>query len=185
MIKLNEVIIVEGKNDLSVIKSLVDAEIVTTGGTSMNQDFWNLLSFYHKSGKEFIVMVDPDGQGEKIRQAISKVYPSAKHIFIQANEARSKNKVGVEHANKEVILQALKNTKSFVNKSNKITYVNLTDLKLTGLEHSSKLRNALTNKLGIGYCNAKTLLNRLNGIGIDLDLLKKTVEELSKWVCIT
>ena len=183
MIKLKEVVIVEGKNDLSLMKSIVDTEIVTTGGTSMNQDFWDLLSFYNKNGKEFIVMVDPDGQGEKIRQAISKVYPSAKHIFIQLSEARSKNKVGVEHANKEVILQALKSIKSFDNKTKKITYLNLTELKLTGQTYSSKLRNDLTNKLGIGYCNAKTLLNRLNGIGIELELLKKTVEGLNKWVC--
>lgn len=72
MIKIDEVIIVEGRNDLSRLKSLVDAEIVTTGGTSMNQDFWNLLSLYNRNGKEFIVMVDPDSQGERIRLAISK-----------------------------------------------------------------------------------------------------------------
>ena len=180
MIKLEQVIIVEGRNDLSLLKSLINAEIVTTGGTSMNQDFWDLLSFYNKNGKEFIVMVDPDSQGEKIRQAISKVYPSAKHIFLEANQARSKNKVGVEHASKAVIIDSLKNIKSFDKKTINLTYLDLTNLKLTGQVESNKLRHQLTKKLGIGYCNAKTLLNRLNGIGIELDLLKKTVEGLNK-----
>jgi ribonuclease M5 len=180
MIKIDQVIIVEGRNDLSLLKSLVDAEIVTTGGTSMNQDFWNLLSLYNRSGKEFIVMVDPDSQGERIRLAISKVYPKAKHIFIQASDARSKNKVGVEHASKKVIIDSLKNIKSFDKGDNKITYLDLTSLGLTGQVDSNNLRLQLTNKLGIGYCNAKTLLNRLNGIGLELDLLKKTVEELKK-----
>ena len=182
MIKIEQVIIVEGRNDQALLKSLVDAEIVTTGGTSMNQDFWNLLIFYKKSGKEFIVMVDPDSQGEKIRQAINKVYPDAKHIFIEANDARSKNKVGIEHASKAVIIESLKNIKSFDKKTNNITYLDLSNLKLTGQTDSNKLRHLLTKKLGIGYCNAKTLLNRLNGIGIELDLLKKTVEKLNKWV---
>ena len=185
MIKLDEIIIVEGKNDLSHLKSIVEAEIVVSGGTSMNQDFWSLLNFYSKSGKDFIVMVDPDSQGEKIRQSISKVYPSAKHIFIHANDARSNNKVGIEHANKKVIEEALKNIRSFSNRTNKINYVDLTNLKLTGDVHSRNLRDKLTKKLGIGYCNAKTLLNRLNGIGIDLEVLKKTVEGLIEWVCIT
>lgn len=184
MIKIDEVIIVEGRNDLSRLKSLVDAEIVTTGGTSMNQDFWNLLSLYNRNGKEFIVMVDPDSQGERIRLAISKVYPKAKHIFIQASDARSKNKVGVEHASKKVIIESLKNIKSFDKGDNKITYLDLTSLGLTGQVDSNNLRLQLTKKLGIGYCNAKTLLNRLNGIGLELDLLKKTVEELRKWACI-
>ena len=185
MIKIDEVIIVEGRNDLSVLKRLIDAEIVTTGGTSMNQDFWNLLSFYDKSGKEFIVMVDPDSQGEKIRLAISNIYPKAKHIFIQASDARSKNKVGIEHASKEVILDSLKNIKSFDKRKINITYLDLTNLGLTGQANSNSLRLKLTKKIGIGYCNAKTLLNRLNGIGIELSLLKKTVEELSKWVYTT
>jgi ribonuclease M5 len=180
MIKIDEVIIVEGRNDLSLLNSFVDAEIVTTGGTSMNQDFWNLLSLYTRSGKEFIVMVDPDSQGERIRLAISKVYPKSKHIFIQASDARSKNKVGVEHASKKVIIDSLKNIKSFDKGDNKITYLDLTSLGLTGQVDSNNLRLQLTNKLGIGYCNAKTLLNRLNGIGLELDLLKKTVEELKK-----
>jgi ribonuclease M5 len=180
MIKIDEVIIVEGRNDLSLLKSLVDAEIVTTGGTSMNQDFWNLLSFYEKSGKEFIVMVDPDSQGEKIRLAISKVYPKAKHVFIQAINARSKNKVGIEHASKQTILDSLKNIKSFNNRNINITYLDLTNLGLTGQTNSNLLRHQLTKRLGIGYCNAKTLLNRLNGIGIEISLLKKTVEELQK-----
>lgn len=175
---INEVIIVEGRNDLSHLKSFLDAEIVLTGGTSMNQEFWNLLAFYHKSGRNFLILVDPDSSGEKIRLAISRVYPDSKHVFVEAKDCKSKNKVGIEHASRETILKALNNVITFSNNKNNLTYQDLSVLNLTGNDASRQLREKLTSKLGIGYCNAKTLLKRLNGINLDKESLSKILMEI-------
>lgn len=185
MKKINEVIIVEGKNDLSHLKSFIDAEVVITGGTSMNKDFWDLLSFYNQSEKNFLILVDPDSSGEKVRQAISKVYPKAKHVFVEAKDCKSKSKVGIEHASKEVLLKALDNSITFSNDKHSLSYQDLTELGLTGSNSSNLLRERLTAKLGIGYCNAKTLLKRLNGINIDKPKLKQIVLEIKPWAFIT
>jgi ribonuclease M5 len=178
MKKINEVIIVEGKNDLSHLKSFIDADVVITGGSSMNKEFWDLLSFYNKSGKNFLVLVDPDSSGEKVRQAISKAYPNAKHVFVEAKECKCKSKVGIEHASKEALLKALDKAITFNNDKKSLSYQELTELGLTGLNSSSLLREKLTAKLGIGYCNAKTLLKRLNGINVDKIMLKQIILEI-------
>jgi ribonuclease M5 len=180
MKKISDVIIVEGKNDLAFLKSFIDADIVITGGTSMDANFWSLLAFYHANKRNFIVMSDPDSSGEKIRQAILKKYPNVKHIFIEVNLAKDKNKVGIEHASKETILELLDKTVSFIHKQKAITSGDLNELGLSGQKDSASKRNQLTSKLGIGYCNSKTLLNRLNGIGANREQIKRILEEIKQ-----
>ncbi len=180
MKKVNEVIIVEGNHDLSHLKSFLNADIIVSGGTSLNQNFLDTLNAFKQAGRNFIVMTDPDSPGEYIRKEISKMIPNIKHVFVEARLSKSKNKVGIEHASKDVILKALDSAVTFSNKTNDLTALDLFDLGLTATLDSKKLRDYLVAKLNLGQSNGKTLLNRLNGLGVQKSQLAEMIEGYKK-----
>ena len=53
----------------------------------------------------------------------------------------------------------------------------LNDFGLATTEGSSELRAKVCKELGIGYCNASSLIKKLKGFGIDIDELKKAIEK--------
>ena len=106
--KINEVIVVEGRDDTANLKRYFDCETYETGGSSIDdRDLERLKRLEDKRG--IIVFTDPDFQGERIRKIIMQAVPNAKHAFLNRDEARPKGKgsLGVEHANFEALNQAL------------------------------------------------------------------------------
>ena len=176
MKRIKEVIIVEGAHDVAHLKSFIDADIITTNGTSLSHEFWDLLKAYIKAGREFIILTDADSSGEYIRSEILKVVPSAKHGFISASESKYKNKVGIEHASQQDILKVLSDPISFDSGQLKIKVNDLLELGLTANIQAKARRDYVTNRLRIGPCNSKTLLYRVNGLGLSKDDLNKILE---------
>ena len=83
-------------------------------------------------------------------------------------------KVGIEHASKETIFEAL--SRVYDNNTNQETITNK-DLFLLGLNgnpESAILRDKISEYLNIGKPNAKTFLKRLNMLG----LTKEEVEQI-------
>ena len=119
-----------------------------------------------------ILFLDPDYPGERIRNLITQRI-DCKQAFIKKSNAISKNnkKVGVEHASKEDIIEALENALTVdtnsVNK-NLITLNDLYDLDLIGHVNSKQYRQILNDKLHIGFCNSNQLVIRLNMFNISL-----------------
>ncbi len=54
-------------------------------------------------------------------------------------------------------------------------------LGLIGDINSRKKRERLGDVLGIGYCNSKQLLNRLNNFGITKEEFIKALEEIDEY----
>ena len=52
--KIKEVIVVEGKSDYTLLKSFLDAEIITTNGSEISRETLNLEKFIFQSNKLFI-----------------------------------------------------------------------------------------------------------------------------------
>ena len=79
---------------------------------------------------------------------------------------KKQTKVGIEHAESSKIREAL--DKIYIQK-NDISNLEIKDLyyyNLIGDEGSRKLREKVTENLGIGLCNGKTLLKKLNMFNI-------------------
>ena len=55
--------------------------------------------------------------------------------------------------------------------------ITISDLYNLGITENNELRQYVTDKLNLGKCNNKQLLKRMNLNQVQLDLLKKIVEE--------
>lgn len=172
----NVVFVVEGKNDASTLKGYYpDINVVITNGSAVSNEFLLELSSLSKHNR-IILLLDPDGPGEKIRKKITEYLPNVEHIFVDRKSAISSNKkkVGIEHMTKEDLDAAIKDIR-IVKNDVYITRNQLYDLDLLGKPDSRVLRDYLCNALKIGKANAKTLLNKLNMFGITLEELNEVV----------
>lgn len=175
---IKEVIIVDGKNDYSKLKEIYpDIDCIITNGSEISEETLDLIEKINES-RGIIIFTDPDYPGTRIRQIIQNRVPNAKHAFIRKVEGISKNKrkVGIEHAENSVIIESLNKVMTPFVKKTLITSTDIALLHLTGYSNSNKLREYVSNKLGIGHCNGKTLLTRLNLFGIDYETLKEVVD---------
>lgn len=175
---IDEVIIVEGKDDIAAVKAAVDAEVIATNGYRFDESFINRLKkLSHKKG--IIILTDPDYAGNRIRERISKDIPNCKHAFIPENKAIKKDDIGVENASKEDIIEAITKARpTIIDKRQEFTRQDLIDNGLFGGEDSRRKRERLGELLSIGYWNSKQLLNRLNNFNISRQEFQAALEEL-------
>ena len=177
--KISEIIVVEGKNDVAAVKRAVNADCVSVSGLGINKKMIKFLKELDKK-RGIIVLMDPDSPGEKIRSIISEQIPGSKHAFIKAKDARLMGDLGVENASPKVIQESLSKLISPNTVEAKISMDNLVDLKLIASENSGILRDKLSDSLNLGKCNGKTLLKRLNMLGISAKELKLKMERLNE-----
>ena len=165
MIKIDEVIIVEGKYDKNTLSQLVDATIVETGGFAVFKDLERLQLIRKLSEKRgIIVFTDSDGAGFVIRNFLKgAISPSmVKHAYIPDIKGKEKRKsspskegkLGLEGMEPEVILNALIRCGATIDEVNgkqpsEITNADFFALGLSGAAGSAKLRRELQNKLGL------------------------------------
>ena len=175
--KFNEIVVVEGLHDLERLKSIYeDIDVLITNGSEIEENLPTIIEASKK--RDIILFLDPDYPGERIRKKITEVIPNAKHAFLKKDLAISKNKkkVGIEHAKKEDIIDALNNVLTPSKNSKNGTYLELYNLGLFGNEKSQKLRDKVCEKLNLGHTNGKTFLKRINMFNIDI----KTIENALK-----
>src|SRR5690554_4327267 len=98
-LKIEEVIVVEGKNDTNAIKRFVQCDTIETNGSAVSEQVISRVTLA-KERRGVIIFTDPDYPGDKIRQTIDANVPGCKHAFLTKDEAidNIKKKVGVEHA---------------------------------------------------------------------------------------
>ncbi len=128
----NGIIVVEGKTDVSVLSSFLDAEYVITNGSAIDNDVLNYLLSRSKN-TQIVVLTDPDMPGKRIRDIIEAKIPNVSHCFIEKKYAIKKNKVGVA----ECDINYLKDIYTI--------YKNLIDLKSKGKSITFDNMNLLTN----------------------------------------
>lgn len=164
--EVKEVIVVEGKDDISQVKRAVNAEIIATGGFSLPDRTLEQIRGAAKR-KGIIILTDPDYPGEWIRREITKAVTEAKHAFIPKEDALKEGNVGVENASPENIILALERARCELQTPR--TEFSKSDLMregLLGVDGATDRRDQLGKILGIGYGNAKQFLNRLNHYGV-------------------
>lgn len=177
---IKEVIVVEGRDDITAVKRAVEAEIIAVGGFGINKKVIDRIKEAQKR-KGVIVLTDPDFAGEKIRSIIAKRVPGIKHAYIGRDEGTKDGDIGVENAEPDAIIRALDGAKiTLEEKREEFTISDLIFFKLSA-DPSAKVRRELIGKeLGIGYGNANQMLSRLNNYGITKEEFVKAIENIEK-----
>ena len=174
---IKEIIVVEGKDDISAVKRAVDAEIIATNGLGLTQKTIDIIKKASEN-RGVIILTDPDFPGKKIRNIISEQVDNCKHAFIPRDKANNKGNIGVENASPEAIREALKNARAEnTDNRNEFTNEDMIYYELVGNDNASKRRSKLGDILGIGYCSAKQFLKRLNNYGITRDELETAIQK--------
>ena len=177
---IKEIIVVEGRDDIQAVKKAVEAEIIATGGYGFNEEFLDRLKRISEK-RGVIILTDPDFAGDKIRREISSNLKNCKHAFLPRGKALKKGDIGVENANPDDILEALKNARPVVTKKREeFSKEDLIKYGLVGMESSRKRREYLGKILGIGYANSKQFLNRLNNYGVSRREFLDGVERMNR-----
>lgn len=175
---IKEVIVVEGKDDVSALKKAIDCEVIITGGFGYPDDLIERIKVAQKN-RGVIILTDPDFAGEKIRNYISSRVKGCKHAFLPKDKAMLDGDIGIENAKPYDIIEALKGARfESEEKRMEFTKIDLIRNGLNGGEGASSRRNILGRILGIGYCNSKQFLKRLNNYGISREEFNKAVERM-------
>lgn len=164
--KINEFIVVEGRDDTERVKSAVECDTIETNGSAINQPTLEVIKQAYET-RGVIVLTDPDFPGDKIRNTIRDYIPGVKHAYIDRSKARNKRgKIGVEHASIEDIKDALINVSTPFEEGNEsISKDVLIDLGLIVGNDARRKRAMLSQKLNIGHSNGKQLVKKLNAFG--------------------
>lgn len=164
MIKIDKVIVVEGKYDKIKLSSLIDGTIVTTGGFDIftNKKKQEMLrTLARKTG--IIILTDSDVAGFRIRRFISGIIKDGTvlHAYIpdvygkesRKDKPSKEGKLGVEGIPIDVIEKALADAGAFCGKieetEDKITKQDFYLYGLTGSENSAIKREKLLSELGL------------------------------------
>lgn len=175
---IKEIIVVEGKDDIRAVKKAVDAEIIAVHGFGLNEYSINLIKKACQD-RGVIILTNPDYAGEQIRKRITKIAKNAKQAYIMREEGEKNGDIGVENASEEAIRNALKNAHASISeKREEFTTRDLLDNKLMGHNESKDRRTIVCKELGIGYCSARNLLNRLNNYNITREAFDEAILKL-------
>ncbi|MCM3570815.1 ribonuclease M5 [Neobacillus mesonae] len=161
--KIQEIIVVEGKDDTTAINRAVEADTIETNGSAVNQIVIEKVRRAQET-RGVIIFTDPDYPGEKIRKTIAAQVSGCKHAFLPKEEAIAKSGkgVGVEHASPEAIKEALKDAQIMRKEIvEEITQDDLITAGLIGGQGAKERRIHLGKLLKIGYTNGKQLHKRL------------------------
>lgn len=192
---IKEAIIVEGRDDVEVVRRAVDTLIIPTHGFGITAQTYELIARAYEE-KGIIILTDPDFSGEEIRRKLAARFPKAKHAYVARELATRNGDIGIENARPKDVLEAINKAHALcdskseseaesdeiaasaeqIGKIKRIELKELVRLGLVGTEGASLLRAKTAEKLGIGYGNSKGLLRMLNGYGISINELEKAVE---------
>ena len=185
-LRVNEVIVVEGKYDAVKLADLVDALIISSKETKQL-----LRRLGEKRG--LVILTDSDAAGFRIRAYLNQLAQDlpVKNAYIPACEGKEKRKakaskeglLGVEGVSSAAILQALeragvKSVGVRANDAPRITYADLYEQGLSGTDGSADFRRQWLDSIGIPpRISKKGLLEALNSIFTK----EEFVASVSKW----
>jgi ribonuclease M5 len=180
MLKVREVVVVEGRYDKNTLSQLIDGTIVETSGFGIFSDKEKLALFRRLAEtRGLVVLTDSDGAGFVIRNYLKGAIDPrfVKHAYIPdiAGKERRKSspskegKLGVEGMRPETLIEALRNAGVDFGEGEprtetpSITKADLYALGLTGGSGSREKRLTLLGRLGLpGRLTANALLEVLN-----------------------
>lgn len=196
MVKIQEIIVVEGRYDKNTLSQVVDAEIMETHGFGIFRDKAQLSLLRRAAEKRgLIVFTDSDGAGLVIRNYLKSAIPPEylKHAYIPDLPGKEKRKrvpgregkLGVEGMTPEIILNSLLRAGATAEDhlsrdTDRITKQDMMDLGLSGGAGSSEKRRRLQKALSFPEnLSANGLLQALNLL-LTREELADTIKKLEK-----
>ncbi|WP_408955263.1 ribonuclease M5 [Natroniella sp. ANB-PHB2] len=176
---IKEVVVVEGRDDLTAVKAAVDAEVIVTQGFSLSDEVMKRIKLAQQR-KGVIIFTDPDHAGNLIRKRIKAEVAGCKDAYLSQSEAWQAGDIGIENANPKSIREAL--AKAKVTHIEKVEQFSKDDLVMTGLigqTGARELRTKVGKELGIGYANGKQFLQRLNSYQISREEFIAALEKFN------
>lgn len=174
---IREVIVVEGKDDIAAVKSALDCQVVATGGFAFGQDFLEELRAM-EARQGVIIFTDPDYEGKRIRRRLTQALKEPKQAFLPQDRALRGEDIGVENASKEAIREAILRARPLAQEAKEtFTMADLRKSGLVGGKKSRVLRERVCDLLGIGHCNGKQVLGRLNHFQISREDFQEALEK--------
>lgn len=183
--KIQEVIVVEGRDDTKRINLAVNADTIETQGSAISAEVLDQIDELNEL-RGVIVFTDPDFSGEKIRKTIQAAVPGVKHAFLNKKDAvpNGKGSLGVEHASPSAIREALRHLYTEAPEAQPLfTQADLLAAHLISGPNAKKRREILCEFLRIGYVNGKQLYKRLNLFQVTPEEFKQAlmhVQEVEK-----
>ena len=182
MLRVKEVVVVEGRYDKNTLLQVVDAVVLETSGFGIFNDRQKqklLRSMAEARG--LVVLTDPDGAGFVIRNFIKSCVPPErlKQAYVPDVYGKEKRKakpsregkLGVEGMRAETLLEALRRAGACMEDAQRgengqmITKADLYRMGLSGRENSAKKRAELIRELDLPeHLSADALLDVLNAI---------------------
>ena len=166
--KIDEIIVVEGRDDTQAVKKAVECETIETHGFGMSDEMWKSLDTAYRN-KGLIILTDPDHAGSEIRKKIKARYPDSKEAFLPRGKAIKGKDIGVENAKPDAIREALSKVKVSAAKTaagDQVTPEMFKEAGLEGFGGAKARREKLADLLGLAYGNAKALYSRILAFGI-------------------
>ena len=193
MIKIDKIIVVEGKYDKIKLSSIVDGVIIETSGFGIFKDKEKQKLIRRLAEeKGLLVLTDSDSAGFMIRSFLSSIVPNEyiTNAYIpdvfgkeKRKEAPSKEgKLGVEGVSPEILVQALRNagvgcSVSDKTLAKKVTNLDLFDDGLTGGSDSKDKRLKLLRYFDLPErMTTKAMLEVINTI-MTYDDYKKAIKD--------
>lgn len=171
-------VVVEGTHDESHLKQLYPSiHTISVGGSAVSEEVLQFLET-QEDFFDIVLLLDPDHAGERIRRIIAARLKQPKHIFLSKEVATNGKKVGVEHTSKTYLDDAFQHEITTSNAPT-LTIHDMVDLSLTGMAHSKQLRQKIATHFHLGAPNHKTLLKRLNMLGLSKKQLKEIIDATS------
>ena len=175
--QITQVIVVEGKKDTNVLKSYFDCDTIETHGTHLGKEILAQIALA-KEKRGVIIFTDPDYQAEKIRSTINQKISGCQNAYIEKKKAKTTKKVGVEHATKADLMEALSHLFTYEeNMPETLSYDDYISLGFNGCDDAANKRSFIAQKLHLGKPNAKTLYKRLNMLRLSKADIIKLMEE--------
>lgn len=177
-LRILETLVVEGKDDVAAVKAALSCSCIVTHGHGFGEEkLQEIEEAARRTG--IIIFTDPDYAGKRIRQRIQERIPNAKHAYLNRDQARKGEDLGVENASPEAIRQALKKAHAcLVEKRAVFSRADLLAWGLDGAPGAKEKRIALARILGIGYGNAKRMLSMLNDYGLERQEVLEALQEI-------
>lgn len=175
---IQEIIVVEGKDDIARVKSALNCDVMATGGYAFGEKFLRELRKV-EDRRGIIILTDPDYMGKQIRKRLTAALSSPKQAYLPQDKALCKDDIGIENAKPEDIREAIFRAKP-MKKSFEETFTKADMIRygMTGASDANERRNKMAEALGIGHGNGKQFLRRLNSFGITVEEFERIYEEV-------
>ncbi|AOG61089.1 ribonuclease M5 [Spiroplasma helicoides] len=176
--KIKQIVIVEGKTDTAKLKQVFgkdNIETIETNGLALNNETLDFIKALNRT-RGVIIFTDPDGPGIKIRDTIN-AYLDFKcfHAFINKKEIKNEKKIGIAEAETESIKKALENIVKFDSDNNdSISWEEFLKNDFFKTKNRIKIANHFNWSEKI---NSKKLFKWLNLLNLNVDQIKKIIEE--------